>query len=305
MKFARYIDNLRSLFADIKDYFNRNKYCNSAGSPLIPNVINVRSFKVDTNFYKSQFNCGDELSLVVVEWMLNRKGLSLSKTVKSTKLLVAIGSHFFYFYDDATIWGSGVRQYQTRRFAITKYLHFPIFQKLDIRSVRGPLTRDYLISLHHNCPKIYGDPAILMPLIFQPDTIEKKHEITIIPNYLEEKQIISKYGSRYNVISMNTNDYQSVISEIVCSKLVIASSLHAIILSECYGVPTIFYRFDKSRDIKYLDWYYSTNRFDVTICDTIDKAFKSSPMPLPENIAQLQKNIMEVFPYDLWNEELK
>ena len=196
--------------------------------------------------------------------------------------------------------GAGVRQI-FRRKKLTGILHRPYFQHLDIRSVRGPLTRNHLVELGHNCPDIYGDPAILMPLIYMPESLEKEYDVMIIPNYMQEKTIRDNFSSKYHITSMITNNYCEVIDRIVKSKLVVASSLHAIILAEIYGVPTIFYRFDKSRDIKYLDWYYSTGRYDVKIHDTLESALKSNPMPLPDNILDMQNQIMEVFPYDLWN----
>ena len=293
---------LKGICDDINDFRNRNKYANSYGDPIVPNRINVRGYKtdIDLSCQGNSYNCGDELSKVVVNWMLGKKQLSIDTPVLQSRILVAVGSHFFFFYDDATIWGAGVRQIMRRK-KLTGILHSHLFQHLDIRSVRGPLTREYLIKLGHDCPDIYGDPAILMPLIYMPKSFTKDYDILIIPNYMQEETIRNNYSSKYHIASMNTNNYCDVIDSIVKSKMVIASSLHAIILAETYGVPSIFYRFDKSRDIKYLDWYYSTGRYDVSIHDTIESALKSSPMSLPKNISEMQKQIMDVFPYDLWS----
>lgn len=44
-----------------------------------------------------------------------------------------------------------------------------IGRKPDIRAVRGPETRKLLINVGFDCPGIYGVPAVIMPLIYNPD----------------------------------------------------------------------------------------------------------------------------------------
>lgn len=150
----------------------------------------------------------------------------------------------------------------------------------------------------HKCPEIYGDPAILMPLIYHPKT-EVTHEYAIIPQYITEKKIREEYPNDI-VISMNTNDYESVITKIVSCKKVITSSLHGIILAEAYGVPAVWYRgLKKEVDFKYLDYYASTGRKPDIIPTSIEEAMVLEPLPLP-NLKPLQEGLMKTFPYDLW-----
>ena len=107
----------------------------------------------------------------------------------------------------------------------------------------------------HKCPEVYGDPAILMPLIYQPK-VEIKHDLLVIPQYVTEVDFRKNHPELF-VVSMNTNDYKSVIDAIASSKKVITSSLHGIILAEAYGVPAVFFRgLGKQIDFKYLDYYY-------------------------------------------------
>ncbi len=99
---------------------------------------------------------------------------------------------------------------------------------------------------------------------------------------------------------MNTNDYKSVIDEIAASEIVYTSSLHGIILAESYGVPAIFFRgLGKSKDFKYLDYYYSTGRKDVKIAESFEEALTMKPLPLPD-LSKMQQDLLESFPYDLW-----
>ena len=100
-----------------------------------------------------------------------------------------------------------------------------------------------------------------MPLIYQPKVVEKKKDYMIIPQYTREIEMRCFYPDDM-IISMNTNNYKSVIDSIVSCKKVYSSSLHGIILAE---------------------------------------AFSYEAPALPD-LSNLQKGLMDAFPYDLWEE---
>lgn len=102
------------------------------------------------------------------------------------------------------------------------------------------------------------------------------------------------------IISMNTNDYKSVIDKIVSCKKVYSSSLHGIILAEAYGVPAVFFRgIPAVIDFKYKDYYASTGRFDVPMANNLAESFSFEAPELPD-LSKLQQGLMDAFPYDLW-----
>lgn len=247
---------------------------------------------------RSPYNLGDCLGLVVVNWMLEKRGLSLDDYVEKKKHLITVGSGVIKSYQNMTVWGSGVMR--EIYVPIKRFFQKSWFRKLDIRAIRGPLSRDYLIKLGHKCPEVYGDPAILMPLIYEGRKEECKYDISIIPQLTTEKEIRDNYSNAH-IISMNTDDYKSVIDQIIQSKLIISSSLHGVILADAYGVPSVWYRgLNKVIDFKYMDYYASTGRTIDKIPTTIEEAIETEPLPLP-NLKKLQEGLMEVFPYDLWN----
>lgn len=53
--------------------------------------------------------------------------------------------------------------------------------------------------------------------------------------------------------------------------------------------------------LKYFDWYFSTGRRNMIITQSFDEALSVEPMELPD-LSKMQKDIINVFPYDLWNE---
>lgn len=52
---------------------------------------------------------------------------------------------------------------------------------------------------------------------------------------------------------------------------------------------------------KYQDYYYSTGRTEFPIATSIEEALNTTPsIPNIQIIKEIQKNLIESFPYDLW-----
>lgn len=273
---------------------------NNIDSPALDNKVNlhywVSSRETGTGV---TYNLGDDLSPIIVEKVLESRGLSLDDCVLETKHLYAVGSILSMGYQNATIWGSGFLENLSM---IRKFFHHYPLRRLDIRAVRGPYSRDLLIQLGHECPECYGDPVLLMPLFYEAVPNREIDDFVIIPHFSKEKLYRSVYGDNV-VISMITNDYKSVINRICSAKKVISSSLHGIILGEAYGVPTLFLRDRPSnKDFKYLDYYSSTNRKKFSYADSIEQALIMDPMNAPSNISDCQTQLLQSFPFDLWDD---
>lgn len=266
--------------------------------PAKKNRVNIFQYNPERHygFVGNPYNLGDSLGELIIKYLLDKRGINMDAPVSKTKHLNCVGSNIFGSYQDATIWGSGAfPSYPTRiQFFCQKLSR----RKLDIRAVRGPLTREVLLKLGYKCPEVYGDPAILMPMIYCPN-IEKKHHCLVIPQFFHEKKFQTDHPNEH-IVSMNTNDYKHVIDEIVASEVVITSSLHGIILSEAYGVPAVFFRgLGKSVDFKYHDWYCSTGRDDIVLSNSFEEALEMTPPALPD-LSGLVKGLLDTFPYDLW-----
>ena len=77
--------------------------------------------------------------------------------------------------------------------------------------------------------------------------------------------------------------------------------LHGIILAETYGVPTVFYQERPLQyNFKYADWYESTGRKEMCTTSDLQEAISMEVDYVPD-LSQMQKGLIEAFPYDLWN----
>lgn len=232
-------------------------------------------------------NIGDYLSVVVCKYMMQKKGLSFDDKVSKTKHLYAIGSIIQGGAQNATIWGSGLKSGKTDIPFLARKT-----RKLDARCVRGPKTREVLIQNGYDCPKNYGDPALLLPLFYNQPIKQDKDYLVILHH--ETKRDIE------NSITPLMDNYKDFIDAIRSSKFVISSSLHGVIIAEAYGIPAVLLQ-DKSTNnrFKYDDYYQSTDRKEYPIANTVEEALKIKPTA-PKNIDKLQKTLLKTFPYDLW-----
>jgi len=128
-----------------------------------------------------------------------------------------------------------------------------------IYAVRWPKTRERLISLWYDCPKIYGDPWLLISKFYKPK-IRKKYELWIIPHYVDYKKICEKWLPD-NVKIINLLDpIEKVIDDIYSCKRTISSSLHGIIVSHSYNIPSMWVEFSKKLagdGVKFEDYFLS------------------------------------------------
>jgi pyruvyltransferase len=202
------------------------------------------------------WNFGDQLTPIVLDYVLGER-FKLAERGAHGKLL-AIGSVMAAIQPGDVIWGTGCIQ--------NKPIQAPIGAKF--LSVRGPLTRDLLLPA--DVPEIYGDPALLLPRIYNPK-IKKTGDIGILPHYVDKKlpslMRFHKHpslsaGIRYRIIDI-TAPWQTVIDNILACSIIHTSALHGIIAAEAYGVPVIWKRWSdkiKGGSFKFQDYFLGTDR---------------------------------------------
>lgn len=289
-------DTVSVIWSYIPQYLRRNRVIlTDRTRPTEPKKVNVHYWRKN-KLVGQEDNLGDYLAVILVEQMKKRLEIDDGKKLKKTRHLYAVGSILQAGYQNATVWGSGFLEDPVGG-KLAYLMHGKPLRKLDVRAVRGPLTRSALLKLGHNCPEVYGDPAILMPLFYQPQKTNEKKPYVIVRHFSDK----NKQASDLNIL---TTDYQSFIDSLCHSERVVSSSLHGIILAEAYGIPAVLYLPESSESeltlYKYKDYYMGTGRSEFPVAHTIEEALTMQPCEIPD-MTQQSENLFKAFPLDLWN----
>lgn len=239
-------------------------------------------------FTKPINNFGDLIGPMVVERLLEKEGLV--NPVDSDKRLLSVGSIMHFANEGNTVWGSGVLGNAT----LDEY-HF---QSLDVRAVRGPKTRAFLQeNFSIDAPEVYGDPALLVPLLFPEIQKNAKHKnrfpLTVVPHFHEFRECQRKQD-----LLNPQSPIMSVLDRIARSDFVVASSLHAVILAEAFGVPAQLYQSKTEHRFKYEDYYLATGREAFRMASSIEEAIQFGGEPPMKFDSQ---PLLNAFPRDLFN----
>jgi len=134
-------------------------------------------------------NFGDLLSPYLVEKLTSKpvKHIYLRPALKISSFMApfrkqafsyfAVGSILRRVNSRSIVWGSGTFGTEVRK---------DLNRKATYLAVRGPLTRNLLRIHGISCPDIYGDPALIIPELFNPP-VEKRYSIGIVLRWSEKE----------------------------------------------------------------------------------------------------------------------
>lgn len=259
--------------------------------PNFGDMLNVDLFSKYTN--KTVINTDKNKADIVaigslLHVLLNKK----NKNLKNKKPLIVYGTGF-------------IEKNRLNDFFI---------RPLDVRAVRGFRTLDRLrkcenVAISTNVA--VGDPALLIPKIFDVSNIKKKYKLGIIPHYLDrDNPLLQKIRIKNSVIidvSENTYDFVKKVAE--CESI-ISSAMHGLICADSLLIPNIrMILSDKitGGDYKFDDYYSAFgikrhNKVDLNLQEFTEKdlEFTINNYKLDKNkLTEIQKNLLSQFPYDL------
>lgn len=231
-------------------------------------------------------NFGDYLSHVIVCKHLADCGRFLDEETLRARRLLAIGSILHFAHDGDVIWGSGVNG------KIDAEAHR--FRTLDVRAVRGPLTREFLTRRGIEAPEVYGDPALLLPRLFgERFKATRGRAHVFVPNLHD----ITLTTGWEDVVSPSL-PWNTCIDRILNAEFVMASSLHGLIVAEAFGIPARYVRLSETEGIfKYRDYALGTGRAQFEFARSREEALEMGGMAPPSFDAAA---LLDAFPLDLW-----
>ena len=229
-------------------------------------------------------NFGDLLGPLVVDAMLRRLDLD-SASPECDAQLLSIGSVMHQARDGAVVWGTGVNG---KKMDLSEYTA----TRLDLRAVRGPLTRDFLLERGFQVPEVYGDPALLLPELHpELKQEDRTRDLTVVMNFNDRGVAAGPH-----VLNPRKPVWQCL-RTIASSRLVVGSSLHGIVVAESLGIPARAVASATESEFKYADYYRGTGRSTYRIAPTVDEAVAMGGESPPEWDAA---PLIEAFPADLW-----
>ena len=257
-------------------------------------------------------NFGD----VIGPWLIaemTKKTIINIKGKQSDEAIFSVGSiieHIDRNYSNNIIWGSGLIQPLDDNWLIKRKLKKSSIKK--VCAVRGKLTQYQLkTKLGWDVPDIYGDPALLLPRYYQPQSTNLQKKIAICPHFSHKLFFNNlKDSEMWNVLDVCEHP-QKVVSKIVNSSCCISTSLHGIIVAQAYGVPWLWLNIRNNEliggEFKFLDFFSVLKEENIpsSIIDTKDIT--------SENLLELSKksrlltlnisldDLVSVFPYNTIN----
>lgn len=163
-------------------------------------------------------NVGDNLALPIVRHFLGAARLVSSRAAGK---LLAVGSIMSQLQPNDVVWGTGCIS------------DTPVVSRENtFLAVRGAMTRNLIRNAF--VPEIFGDPALLLPLMYSP-RITKTHKIGFIPHYVDKPGF--KINDKTSVVIDVNSPWRQFIDQVCSCESVVSSSLHGIVIAEAYGVP--------------------------------------------------------------------
>lgn len=248
-------------------------------------------------------NWGDEINYWFLPKIFGKKMVEYQRTGGDNYNF--IGSIANLFSDKNTImWGSGI-QITDRKLKV---------KPKKVCAVRGPLTRKFLIEHGIDCPKIYGDPSLLLPYYYYPN-ITKKYKIGLIPHWSSlNSSIVRKLEKNKDIHIIKMKGYSrwtDIIDEILSCKYILSESLHGLIMAEAYNVPNVWVDITLKNiyDVKYHDFFLSVGHdrekpMKIDSSFTVNKALERLAKYKKGKMPDL-KALLDACPIEIKNQEFK
>ncbi|MBS4041261.1 MAG: polysaccharide pyruvyl transferase family protein [Flavobacteriales bacterium] len=254
-------------------------------------------------------NFGDILTPYIAKKISNSQIIKVSHPMhfiyrRWIKHYVCVGSIINTASTNSIVWGSGII-HNNQNIRRAKFL-----------AVRGPRTHQRIKELGYQINNVYGDPALILPLIFKP-TVNQFKKIGIVPHIVDFNIVnnVDLSLDNYTIVNLLTNNIEQTVKAICINEKVISSSLHGLIVAHAYGIPALWVKFSDNLagdDTKFYDYLESVQIFNYTppflntvsdlILDELFKNYSNFILPKKEIVNSIQIDLLNTCPF---NDKLK
>ena len=229
------------------------------------------------------------------------------------KYIIGIGSIIqWYSSNRCIVWGSGVINEKEA------------VRKSTFLAVRGYYTKS-IIEKHHKLDSIaIGDPALLLPLVYN-KIVEKKYKFGIIPHVMHFQKVKSFFLNQKDtssdniiVIDLSIPEIEMIIDQILSCEKILSTSLHGLIVPHSYGIDAIWVDFPNLPSlgdrIKFYDYFSSVGIVEyepefINKTDNLEcyfyQLFEVKQAKIGIDIFNLQRNLLSVAPFQIKKEYYK
>lgn len=256
-----------------------------------------------TYWWTGRTNFGDLIGPLLVSELSGRPVHNMKDTGEVGQCLVTVGSVLNLLERPGTdIWGSGLIAPLHEK----SIRHLREHKPSRIHAVRGWRTyKELTQKLGWEVPRIFGDPALLLPRVYSPKDFSSFDSV-IIPHYQHAKYF-EKFSDEFNVLNVERSA-EEVVSEIANAQSVVSTSLHGLIVAQAYGVPWTWLRLNDvtlaGDQFKFEDFFTVLDRSKVSETFLSSSELSSSSLRSSFRAASLPQskfdfnNLMDAFPRD-------
>lgn len=211
-----------------------------------------KSRRTPIYYFDEVQNFGDEIGPFIAHSKTGRPCYNVRHLPWSPKIAYCTAGSLLHSLskENCSVWGAG--------FICQPSIQRPKASPVEVRALRGPISAKIAETLGWGACFCVGDPGLILPDFFSP-TLSGKRDVTIIPNYRFARRAGIAKVSRFVVYPWQGLEH--VAREIAASELVVASSLHGLILAEAYRVPWVWWREQdddrKGGEMKFHDFFES------------------------------------------------
>jgi len=204
-------------------------------------------------FHHQSPNFGDYIAIEIAERLSNKKVISINEYSNDMNEdhYIITGSILTLVNKYSIVWGGGIANYKDE-----------IPKAKEFRAVRGKLTLKKVQQLGFDC-NICGDPVMLMSDLYNKPNVDKKYELGIIPHWVDYYSAMLAYRDCSDVLIIDIlRKPELILNDLLQCNKTISSSLHGIIISIAYDIPSMWIEFsDKviGDGYKFHDFFTSVN----------------------------------------------